>query len=251
MSEYQGEKFEKFLRDSNISVAMAADKLGKNRQTVYKYFKSRNLSREVVNHIVTTFNKPESEIFGNIISPRLEAKPLHLASDPNDYDNDGSRFEELPDGTLRMRVPVVPQRASAGYLLGFQDPEYYEDLNVISIDVFKQHKGHYIAFLVQGESMTTLEPENFRKSILDGWIVIGRELPRHQWKYKLHTHTYSEWVIVHKTDGILIKEIIKHDVEKGIITTHSLNPDKEQFPDRDFHLDDIEQIFNIVQKVIR
>lgn len=183
--------------------------------------------------------------------PRMEAKPLHLASDPNDYDNDGTPFEELPDGTIRMRVPIIPHKAYAGYLRGFQDPEFYEDLNTISIDVFKQHRGHYIAFEVKGDSMTTLEPEYFRDSILDGWIVVGRELQRSKWRYKLHTHAYESWVIVHKTEGILIKQIIAHDVENGYITIHSLNPNKEEYPDEQLFLDDIDQIFNIVQTVNR
>ena len=99
--------------------------------------------------------------------------------------------------------------------------------------------------------MTNLDPTLFRESILDGWIVIGRELVRSKWAYKLHTHQYDAWVIVHKTEGILIKKIINHDVDNGYITIHSLNPDKNIYPDQELFLDDVEQIFNIVQKVIR
>ncbi|WP_161964392.1 XRE family transcriptional regulator [Mucilaginibacter endophyticus] len=182
-------------------------------------------------------------------NPRLEAKVLHISADPNDYDNDGSRFEELPDGTLRMRVPVIPHKAFAGYLRGFQDPEFYDGLNYISIDVFKQHRGTYLAFEVVGDSMTSLEPEHFRKSIFDGVTVVGRELAKHHWKYKLHINNHDAWIIVHKTEGILIKQIIDHNVELCTITIHSLNPDKKTYPDEVLHLDDVEQIFNVVQKV--
>lgn len=182
--------------------------------------------------------------------PRLEAEPVHLAADPNDYDNDGEKFEELADGTLRMRIPVIPYKAfAAGYLQGHQDPEYYEDLEYISIEVFKKHRGHYLAFEVRGDSMTTLEPEHFRQSIFDGVKVVGRELPRPQWRYKLHTHSWDAWVIVHREKGILIKQITRHDVDHGIITIHSLNPDKSLYPDEDLNLDDIEQIFNVVKKI--
>jgi phage repressor protein C with HTH and peptisase S24 domain len=192
----------------------------------------------------------EGEMLNNKKSnPRLEAIPLHISADPSDHDNDGSRFEEQPDGTLRMRIPVVPHKAFAGYLRGFKDPDYYEDLEYISIDVFKQHRGHYLAFEVKGDSMTTLEPGLFRRSIFDGVKVVGRELQRHHWQYKLHTNNYDAWIIVHKTEGILIKQIINHDVEKGIITIHSLNPDKKQYADENLRLDDIEQIFNVVKKI--
>lgn len=252
MSDYQGKKFEEYVRKHRISVSDLSKMLGVTRQTVYQYFGSANLSRETVSKILTTLQVSESDIWSEISekpNPRLEAIPLHLSADPNDYENDGSRFEELPDGTYRMRVPVVPHKAFAGYLRGFRDPEYYEDMDYISIDVFKQHRAHYLAFEVRGDSMTTLEPEYFRKSIFDGVKVVGRELAKHQWAYKLHTHNYDTWVIVHKTEGILIKQIINHDVDNGIITIHSLNPDKETYPDEDLRLDDIEQIFNVVKKI--
>ncbi|WP_219223353.1 S24 family peptidase [Pedobacter antarcticus] len=233
-----------------ISAVKAAEILGVTRQTIYQYYGSSNLTRETVNNILTKFNVTENEVFAlSMEKPKIEAKPLHLSADPNDYDNDGSRFEELPDGTLRMRVPVIPFKAYAGYLRGYQDNEFYEDLNYISIDVFKQHKGHYLAFEVKGDSMTTLDPNHFRESIFDGSIAIGRELSKHQWRYKLHTHNYDAWVVVHKTEGILIKKIIHHDVENGYITIHSLNPDKKNYPDQVLFLDDVEQIFNIVQVV--
>lgn len=216
----------------------------------------RNITPEIILKLSKAFNVNfkwleygEGDMFETQKPPRFEANPLHLASDPHDFDNDGSRFEEMPDGTLRMRVPIVNYKAYAGYLRGFQDPEFYEDLETISIDVFKQHRGHYIAFEIKGESMTTLDPEYFKQSIFEGSIAIGRELPKHQWQYKLHTHSYDAWVIVHKTEGILIKQIIKHNVETGHITIHSLNPDKEQYPDEVLFLDDIEQIFNVVQVV--
>ncbi|OOQ57164.1 helix-turn-helix transcriptional regulator [Mucilaginibacter pedocola] len=251
MADYQGEKFKEFLDRKDIAVANAAQQLQVTRQTVYQYFKTNNLSREVVNKILTVFETSTEEVFGTNEhkGPRLEAFPLHLAGDPGDFDNDGTRFEELPDGTLRMRVPIIPYKAFAGYLHGFQDKEYYEDLSYTSIEVAKQHRGHYLAFEVRGDSMTTLEPEFFRQSIFEGVKVVARELPKTQWRYKLHTHNWEAWVIVHKTEGILIKQITRHDVEKGIITIHSLNPDKIKYPDQDLYLDDIEQIFNVVKKI--
>lgn len=212
-----------------------------------------------IENFLRTFNDANRNYIENgeepmileVRKPRLEANPLHLASDPNDLENDGSRFEEMSDGTLRMRVPVINHRAYAGYLRGFQDPEFYEELETISIDVFKQHKGHYLAFEIKGESMTTLEPEFFKQSIFEGSIAIGRELSKHLWQYRLHTHTYDSWIIVHKTEGILTKQIIDHNTETGHITIHSLNPDKSLYPDEVLFLDDIEQIFNVVQIVNR
>lgn len=180
-------------------------------------------------------------------NPRHEARPLHLASDPNDYDNDGSKFEDVGGGIIRMRVPIVPVKAYAGYLRGFQDPEFYEDLTTISIDVFKEHRGHYLTFEVEGDSMMTLDPDLFEFMALPGWKAVSREVPRHQWAYKLHTHKVDTWIIVHNTEGILIKQIVNHDVNLGTITVHSLNP---KYPDETFNLNDVAQIFNVVKFII-
>lgn len=231
--------------ERGISQQELADATGVPKGTIGRLEASGGAISKV--DVLSAFNKFfKNESNSN---PRLEAIPKRLASDPNDYDNDGGRFEELPDGTLRMRVPVIPHKAFAGYLRGFQDPEFYEDLPYISIDVLKQHRAHYLAFEVKGDSMTTLEPDKFRQSIFDGVTVVGRELQRHHWQYKLHINSYEAWVIVHKTEGILIKQIIEHDVEAATIKIHSLNPDKNLYPDEILSLNDVEQIFNVVKKI--
>lgn len=229
----------------------AAQRLGISRQALYKYFTTKTLERDTVNKIVSTFGITEKDIWGteNVTppSPRLEAKPLYLAADPNDFDNDGSRFEDLRNGMLRMRVPIVPIKAYAGYLRGYQDPEFYEDFSTLSFEVHKEYRGHYLAFEVAGDSMITTNPEEFDQMALPGWKAVGRELPRHHWVYKLHTHKTDTWVIVHKTEGILIKNIVAHDVDEGTITIHSLNP---KYADETFALDDIAQIFSVVKFII-
>ena len=245
MTEYQGYKFKLFLQDRRISVISASEILGVQRQSIYDYFKTSNLSPTTVRNITDKFKVSESDIWGE--SVKLEAVPISLHPHIEDDPTGVSKFIYAADGTLGMKVKIVPIKAQAGYLVGYGDPEYYDDFEIIPVE--KEHRGFYLGFEVKGHSMTTLEPEYFRHSIFEGVKVVGRELPRHQWKYKLHTHNYDSWVIVHKTDGILIKQIIKHDVENGVITIHSLNPDKKEFPDKHLHLDDIEQIFNVVKKI--
>ncbi|MBB6131797.1 LexA family transcriptional regulator [Mucilaginibacter lappiensis] len=246
MIDYQGEKFRLFLKRSDISVHTAAELLKVSRQAVYLFFKTSSLKRETVNKILDTFRVSESDIWGEN-GPRLEAKPLHLASDPNDHDNDGSRFEDLGDGTLRMRVPIIPAKAQAGYLRGFQDPEYYDDLKTLSVEVYKEHRGNYLAFEVDGDSMMTTDPSLFEYMALPGWKAVGREVQRHHWKFKLHTHKTDTWIIVHNYEGILIKNIVNHDVDAATITIHSLNP---KYQDEVLQLNDIAQIFSVVKYII-
>jgi len=200
-----------------------------------------DLSAEFLKDGITPMLNPNDEYK----NPRHEAKPISLYPTKEDEDGTEKRFVYTADGTMGMKVKVVPAKAYAGYLRGFADPEYYEDFDYVVIAVEQEHRGTYLGFEVRGDSMVCLESaELAEQSIFPGRIAIGRDLPRHQWVYRLHTHNYDNWVIVHKTEGILIKQITNHDVENGIITIHSLNPD---YPDEDIYLDEIEQIFSVVQ----
>jgi len=249
MVDYQGEKFRLYLKKIDMGVTEAAKKLGITRQAIYLFFKTSNLKRETVNKILDTFEIKEDDIWGNgKDAPRLEAIPLRLV-DPYGHDATNERFYELADGSIIMQVPIITQRAYAGYMVGFADPEFYDDLETIPLPVDKVHGGAYLAFEVSGDSMVNLSSvELAEQSIFPGRIAIGRDLPKEKWRYRLHTHNYDNWVIVHRYKGILIKQIANQDVDAGVITIHSLNPD---FEDEDLQLKDIEQIFSVVQIVTK
>lgn len=136
-------------------------------------------------------------------------------------------------------IPLVSQYAQAGYLCGFSDEEYMETLPKVPIIVDHEIKGEYVAFEVKGDSMDNETAE----SLLEGEILIGRKIHFDYWRYKLHINKWN-FIIVHKTDGIIVKRIIEHDVENGTITTHSLNP---MYSDNVYSLNDIDQLFNVVQ----
>lgn len=154
-----------------------------------------------------------------------------------------SPFMDLGDGKYLMFVPLIQEPAYAGYLGGFADPEWVEERPKHTIIVDRHHRGLYRAFEVVGDSMT----DGTDESIMDGSIVVGRFLQRHHWATQLHTHKYSDWVIVHKTRGIVVKRIFHKNIKDGVITIKSLNPDKDTFPDEDFSLDDIQELYNVVQ----
>ncbi|RQO66809.1 hypothetical protein DBR40_21910 [Pedobacter sp. KBW01] len=182
-------------------------------------------------------------------NPRLEATPISLYPHKEDDTAPDGKFLFAPDGTIGMKVKIIPAKAYAGYLRGFADPEYYDDFDYEVIAVDQKHRGTYLGFEVRGDSMVCLSsPELAEQSIFPGRIAIGRDLPKHQWMYKLHTHNYDNWVIVHKTEGILIKQIIDHNVDDGIIKIHSLNPDYE---DEELYLDEVEQIFSVVRIITK
>lgn len=138
-----------------------------------------------------------------------------------------------------IMVPIVGQYAYAGYLCGFQDSDYMETLPQIPVIADHELKGDYLGFEVRGDSMDNGSDE----SLKEGDLLVSRIVKQDYWRYKLHINQW-DFVIVHKTEGILIKRIIEHDVETGNITLHSLNP---LYKDRVINLNDVAQLFNVVQ----
>lgn len=140
-----------------------------------------------------------------------------------------------------MMVPLVNQYAHAGYMAGYADTEYIEMLPKIPWVVDHEYKGKYVSFEVRGDSMD----DGMKHSYEQGDILLCREIHPDYWKCKLHIRQWDAFVIVHKTEGIVIKQIIDHDVENGIITCHSFNP---LYPDFKVNLREVSQLFNVVKQ---
>lgn len=139
-----------------------------------------------------------------------------------------------------MHVPLVNQYAYGGYMRGFSDVTYIDTLPKTPWMVEREYKGNYMSFEVKGDSMD----DGSRDSYIDGDILLCREISNDLWtKNKLHIKKW-DFVIVHKTEGIVIKRITSHEVEKGIINLHSLN---EQYSDYEVKLKHVLKIFNVVK----
>lgn len=138
-----------------------------------------------------------------------------------------------------QHVPLVNQYAYAGYLDGYCDVTYLEELPHIPFIVDREGRGMYLAFEIRGDSMDDGTDEGYK----EGETVLCREIGQHLWTYsKLHLKKW-DFIIVHE-DGILLKRIIDHDVDNHTITIHSLN---DFYPDKILDLKEVKQIFNVVQ----
>lgn len=251
MSEYQGEKFKGYLKNNKISVIEAAKTLGVSRNTVYQYFRSDNLERETVINIITSFSTTEEEVFG--ISNETTIKQIHQNAtdlgDPTIYDDEGNtKFTEISPGRYRMGVELVPEYARAGYLSGYADQEYISELPLHYITVDRYVRGKYRAFEISGDSM---DNGDVREALPHGTIATGREVKRELWDSKFHNHQWPNWIFIHKTEGIIAKQINSQDVEKGTLTLKSLNPDKDVYPDFTVNIDDLIQIYNVVKRELQ
>jgi hypothetical protein len=236
----EGDQTRNTLKGTGMAMGDVADTLGLTRQGLNYHLRKETLD--------PVFKKLLRDKFPNVF--KIESEGSAAPGEPfNGYaignlqhpQGGDSPFIDLGNGQYIMIVPLVQDYAYAGYLSGYQDEEYLEELPKHSFAVNKQHRGNYMAFQVIGESMSNGTEE----SITEGSTVTGREIQRHLWNSRFHIHRFKDYVIVHK-EGILIKRIIKHDVDTGVITCQSLNPNKDAYPDFDLSLDDCSQIFNIV-----
>lgn len=137
-----------------------------------------------------------------------------------------------------MHVPLVNKYAYAGYLSGFGDDEWIEELPKIPFANDVENRGEYMCFEVRGDSMD----DGSYESYLEGDILLCRNIRQDFWRSKLHINKW-DFVIVHRDQGILVKRIIDHDVERGILTLHSLN---EYYQNFRVHLNEVAKLFNIV-----
>ncbi len=137
-----------------------------------------------------------------------------------------------------MSVPLVPVHAQAGFLSGYGDEAFMDELPVQYWEVDKEFKGNYVCFEVRGDSMD----DDSSKAILDGDKLLTREIQRHLWTSKLHINKWN-FVIVHKEEGIIVKKITEHNLDTGTIRCHSLNPFYEDF---DLYLNDVIALYNVV-----
>lgn len=184
-------------------------------------------------------NKPSTEILLDLVKAFPEISPAWLLTGTEPMLIEGNNQNTVPykkpsDATV---APLISQFAYAGYMAGFSDPEYLEAQPQFTSSR-KQNGGHYVAFEVKGDSMD----DGSKRAICDGDILLGRELNKMHWQNRLHVP--KVFIIVHKTDGIICKEILKHDVKTGIILCHSWNQDPD-YEDFEMNMNDVMQLFYV------
>lgn len=151
----------------------------------------------------------------------------------------------VPVNLKSIEIPLVSKYAYAGYLSGYGDDEYMEKLETINFDIKTEEptpKGTYVGIEVKGDSMF----DGSIQSIEDGDKLVCKLVDPILYKDSRLNFRNWNFVIVHKTEGIIVKRITDHDVEHGSITIHSLNSD---YPDRTIFLKDVAQIWNVVQLI--
>ena len=108
-------------------------------------------------------------------------------------------------------IELVPVKASAGYLNGFSDPQYIQDLPKFQLPIPSLKQGTYRAFEIKGDSMLPIQSGN---------IIIGEYLEN--WNDIKIGDTY---VIISKNEGVVYKRAgnkFKEDRELKLISDNKV-----------------------------
>lgn len=171
-----------------------AAKLGIKRSLLGAYEEERAEPRlDVLETVSEIFKLTLDELF---LSELGETKGNYLAK---------RRAQKLASGT--NEISFVPVKAAAGYLAGYSDPEYIDELNTFTLPMLSP--GNYRAFEIVGDSMLPTP---------SGSIIIG-EMTENLDDVKSN----QTYIIVSRTEGIVYKRVMKNGRTKGKLTLVSDN----------------------------
>lgn len=138
----------------------------------------------------------------------------------------GSRVLAITvDSQERENIELVPLKASAGYLNGYADPEYLEDLPKFHLPMLAG-QGTYRAFEISGDSMLPLS---------SGTVVIGRYVERPE-----EIKNGKTYVLVTSKEGVVYKRVFNYIHENGKLFLVS---DNKTYQSYEVHASEILEIW--------
>lgn len=144
-----------------------------------------------------------------------------LSIEGNDYLAQRRRMKMSED---RSNITFVPVKAAAGYLAGYNDPEFIEELNTFTLPMLGP--GDYRAFEIVGDSMLPTP---------SGSVIVGEKIEAFD-----AIKSNNTYIVVSKTDGIVYKRIEKQGRTKATLTLMSDNPN---YPPYQVNMEDVAEIW--------
>lgn len=116
------------------------------------------------------------------------------------------RAQKMAAGT--NEIQFVPVKAAAGYLAGYADPEFIDELNTFTLPMLAP--GQYRAFEIVGDSMLPTP---------SGSIIVGEKVE--DINDVKNSFTY---IVISRNEGIVYKRMMKNNRTKNKYTLVSDNP---------------------------
>jgi transcriptional regulator with XRE-family HTH domain len=104
-------------------------------------------------------------------------------------------------------IQLVPVKAAAGYLAGYADPEFLDELNTFTLPMLAP--GNYRAFEIVGDSMLPTT---------SGSVIVGEKVDDME-----ELKTNQTYIVVSRNEGIVYKRVMKNNKSKTKLTLVSDN----------------------------
>jgi phage repressor protein C with HTH and peptisase S24 domain len=122
-------------------------------------------------------------------------------------------------------IHFVPVKAAAGYLAGYADSEFIDELNTFTLPMLSG--GYYRAFEIIGDSMMPTP---------SGSIIVAEKVDD-----KEDVKNNQPYIVVSRNEGIVYKRIVKSNKAKNKLTLVSDNP---QFQPYQVNTEDVVELWH-------
>ncbi|KAA5539394.1 XRE family transcriptional regulator [Adhaeribacter rhizoryzae] len=199
----------KFLRKKNgLTQAQLAEKLNIKRSLIGAYEEGRAEPRlSTLVNIARLFDISLDQLVTNDLSKN----GLTLVKDNNSgAENNKLRVLAITvDKENRENIELVPFKASAGYLNGYADPEFIEELPKFRLPMLNT-TGTHRAFEIKGDSMLP---------IASGTVIIGKFIE--DWA---SIKDGTPCILVSQQEGVVFKRVYNKMKSEAVLRLHSDNP---------------------------
>jgi transcriptional regulator with XRE-family HTH domain len=109
--------------------------------------------------------------------------------------------------TSSNEIQLVPVKAAAGYLAGYADPEFLDELNTFTLPMMAP--GSYRAFEIVGDSMLPTP---------SGSVIVGEKIDNFE-----DLKNNNTYIVISRNEGIVYKRVMKNTRTKNKLTLISDN----------------------------
>src|SRR6478736_5769806 len=174
-----------------------ANKLKIKRSLVGAYEEERAEPRlEVLQNICSIFKLSLDDLFLKDLTDEKSGTYL-----------DKRRLMKMSGDAELRQIQFVPVKAAAGYLAGYADPEFLDELNTFTLPMLAP--GEYRAFEIVGDSMLPTP---------SGSVIVGEKIDNLD-----NVKSNLTYIVVSRNEGIVYKRVMKNNKLKNKLTLISDN----------------------------
>ncbi|MCX8472892.1 MAG: LexA family transcriptional regulator [Sediminibacterium sp.] len=203
----------KYIRNNIVGVSQEkfAKSLGISRAILGAYEEGRaKPNLQVVKKICSKYDLSFEQFLFKDITQVIKENEAQLET-PKNNNSFKQNLQQLKLSKDKNSIIFVPIKAAAGYLEGYSDEKFLEELNSFTLPMLGS--GNFRAFEIKGDSMLPTP---------SGSIIIGQKIEK-----TTELKMFNTYIILTKEHGVVYKRI--QEITKNQITLQSDNQNYKPF----------------------